>query len=519
MRKKYVPIDWEQVRAPKTLEPVDLKELAAQKKLVPYYTGIGPTVPHFTPVLEQKPNKEQLSSPKKKCYRALFSPPSYGKCIVFYYIPQYPPRSWNPTPISATTGGKHVRCRDLVMPHAKKQVPATATIPVASLPSEYYEVDNNILRRKQILVGIHGAGDCHMEGAVTKIGDWTDDDIDLSFADQNNMIIVAPAFTPWFNAPVPTRWFRSAYVKDAKNGRPPWVMPGSQEDCCVYYAWWYSQGPGSLVDKPPKPKLFLDQTAIDEGAAFIHDPNMWDFIKFLNKSNTFRTDRMLNWILDTFHTQFPDLFPKDCLFGHSGGGQFATRYTLLYPERLARSAVSGSGSHLFPTFDYQYPYGLDCSNIASEFGGNNAPTDYASDLIDMTKKDWLKKFSAQTGVPYIISYGRKDTLGLKQPDLFWQGEMTPDRNINYYNQLKQVHYWATKELPRKDIPTPTCDPLLLEFDTDHGRSRNAAVEWLQAYWLLYPGVIPYVYHPAFVTPTDEWYAQPTNLGGHHVEPR
>ncbi len=46
------------------------------------------------------------------------------------------------------------------------------------------------------------------------------------------------------------------------------------------------------------------------------------------------------------------------LFGFSGGAQFAHRFALLHPERVARLAVSSAGWYTQPDPDEAYPYGL-----------------------------------------------------------------------------------------------------------------------------------------------------------------
>jgi pimeloyl-ACP methyl ester carboxylesterase len=46
------------------------------------------------------------------------------------------------------------------------------------------------------------------------------------------------------------------------------------------------------------------------------------------------------------------------LFGHSGGGQFAHRFAMAHPGRVARYAVSAPGWYTFPVESLDYPYGL-----------------------------------------------------------------------------------------------------------------------------------------------------------------
>ncbi len=48
---------------------------------------------------------------------------------------------------------------------------------------------------------------------------------------------------------------------------------------------------------------------------------------------------------------------KIYLFGHSGGGQFAHRYTMAYPEQVAAVAIGAAGWYTFPDSTLRFPYG------------------------------------------------------------------------------------------------------------------------------------------------------------------
>lgn len=47
-----------------------------------------------------------------------------------------------------------------------------------------------------------------------------------------------------------------------------------------------------------------------------------------------------------------------CMFGFSGGGQFAHRYALLRPERVAALSVGAAGWYTFPDPNQPFPYGV-----------------------------------------------------------------------------------------------------------------------------------------------------------------
>jgi pimeloyl-ACP methyl ester carboxylesterase len=46
------------------------------------------------------------------------------------------------------------------------------------------------------------------------------------------------------------------------------------------------------------------------------------------------------------------------LFGFSGGAQFAHRYAMAHPHRVARAVVAASGWYTFPDLTLRYPYGI-----------------------------------------------------------------------------------------------------------------------------------------------------------------
>jgi len=52
-----------------------------------------------------------------------------------------------------------------------------------------------------------------------------------------------------------------------------------------------------------------------------------------------------------------DLLPLR-MFGFSGGGQFAHRYALFYPRRVARQVLGAPGWYTFPDPEHRYPLGL-----------------------------------------------------------------------------------------------------------------------------------------------------------------
>ncbi len=49
------------------------------------------------------------------------------------------------------------------------------------------------------------------------------------------------------------------------------------------------------------------------------------------------------------------------LFGYSGGAQFAHRFTMAHPHRVARAVIASAGWYTFPDARKRYPYGLRTS--------------------------------------------------------------------------------------------------------------------------------------------------------------
>lgn len=59
----------------------------------------------------------------------------------------------------------------------------------------------------------------------------------------------------------------------------------------------------------------------------------------------------VGWLTGAATTQFH-------LFGYSGGAQFAHRYAMAYPQRVARAVVASAGWYTFPDARRRFPYGI-----------------------------------------------------------------------------------------------------------------------------------------------------------------
>jgi pimeloyl-ACP methyl ester carboxylesterase len=74
-----------------------------------------------------------------------------------------------------------------------------------------------------------------------------------------------------------------------------------------------------------------------------------------------RPDRALNEIVAEAGRLSGADVGRFFLFGYSGGAQFAHRYAMAYPQRIAGLALSSAGWYTFPDSDKRYPWGMRAS--------------------------------------------------------------------------------------------------------------------------------------------------------------
>ena len=70
-----------------------------------------------------------------------------------------------------------------------------------------------------------------------------------------------------------------------------------------------------------------------------------------------RSDAALDSILEEIHEAIGAPTERIYLFGFSGGAQFAHRYAMAYPHRVARAVVAAAGWYTFPDRRTRFPYG------------------------------------------------------------------------------------------------------------------------------------------------------------------
>jgi len=71
-----------------------------------------------------------------------------------------------------------------------------------------------------------------------------------------------------------------------------------------------------------------------------------------------RADHTLDRMIAETNLRFDLDVPGFHLFGYSGGGQFAHRYAMAYPERITSLAVGAAGWYTFPDPEVAYPRGV-----------------------------------------------------------------------------------------------------------------------------------------------------------------
>ena len=71
-----------------------------------------------------------------------------------------------------------------------------------------------------------------------------------------------------------------------------------------------------------------------------------------------RADRALNNIIAEVRELTGANTKKIYMFGYSGGAQFVSRYTMIYPDRVARIVLAAAGWYTYPDLLQDYPLGI-----------------------------------------------------------------------------------------------------------------------------------------------------------------
>ncbi|GMQ95613.1 MAG: hypothetical protein BMS9Abin14_061 [Gammaproteobacteria bacterium] len=87
-----------------------------------------------------------------------------------------------------------------------------------------------------------------------------------------------------------------------------------------------------------------------------------DYQRMGNSRRGERPDRALNEIVAEAGCLTGANAERFFLFGYSGGAQFAHRYAMAYPQRIAGLALGSAGWYTFPDPDKRYPWGMRASH-------------------------------------------------------------------------------------------------------------------------------------------------------------
>lgn len=129
-----------------------------------------------------------------------------------------------------------------------------------------------------------------------------------------------------------------------------------------------------------------------------------------------RADLTLKAALEKVWTMTGTQTRRIHLFGFSGGAQFAHRFAMYYPHRVASLHVASAGWYTFPDPDIRWPYGLGRKRVAAVIAAR------------------LAHFRAISTTVYV---GDRDTAR----DAALRKSREIDRQQGY-NRVERAHRWA-----------------------------------------------------------------------------
>lgn len=196
----------------------------------------------------------------------------------------------------------------------------------------------------------------------------------------------------------------------------------------------------------------------------VKDEFLWDFIYMLNRKNRHRSDERLLEIFAYFrkHLARRDRF---IIYGHSGGGQFVSRFITFYPELIERAAISASGSFLFPRMDVKYPFGLNMKHLASDF-----TSQVQADDLKLSKRQFDAKLNALLPLDVFVIAGEKDDTALHD-GADWQGNSVAERARSFVDAMKRVGGQLNQG---RQAPAPFRFQLVLLPEMGHDHEAGAA---------------------------------------------
>ncbi|NLH48527.1 MAG: hypothetical protein GX444_07975 [Myxococcales bacterium] len=309
------------------------------------------------------------------------------------------------------------------------------------------------LRKRQFLVCLHGNEWDRQESAKGKIGSFK------QMADLHQLIILAPAFDRFY------------FPQDSNFHYPP-----------------------NLHLTPPLTMAEFNQLHHhyeenpEEKPANYREPNqfLYFFHHLLNDENNYRSDLRLLEILDEFKKAISNVVQdRFNILGYSAGGQFISRFMMVYPQLLNKIALGAPRSYMFPLSQEPFPYGLDCTTVADDL----KRIDWTSNLNNLLDR----QIFLFAGVGDVGSPPGKDNQSLTEAE--WQGANHWERAQNFYFEMTRVDYRLKlyrlrdryKEFTLTLVPCPG----------DHALAWTTMKDWLNTCWYLYPSQIAYL-------DTDNW---------------
>lgn len=117
-------------------------------------------------------------------------------------------------------------------------------------------------------------------------------------------------------------------------------------------------------------------------------------------------DAFVHEIVSEYRSLLPGYDGRIALYGHSAGGQFASRYCMVHPNRVRRAVISAAGSYPWPNALYAWPNGMTGITLSADWG------DRVNDrAFDIGAADFVQ--AAQT--PTTVIVGTADTEQLEGP--------------------------------------------------------------------------------------------------------
>jgi pimeloyl-ACP methyl ester carboxylesterase len=173
----------------------------------------------------------------------------------------------------------------------------------------------------------------------------------------------------------------------------------------------------------------------------------------LNFGGDLRADDRLHALIERVGEAYPGLVTDTFyLWGFSGGGQFAHRYTLFHPTRVERAVVGAPGWYVFPDTDLPYAVGLDPETLPA---------------------DRSPKWSEFSKVPILVTVGAEDGGGgAFRESYYYDGTNYNLKDLQGEGRAARARNWVdavNTELTERSLP----QNVTLEVIPGLGHSINA----------------------------------------------